>query len=296
MVQHPSYPKRGRRQEDGNRAGTVPDWLLTFADLVTILLVFFILLVAFSLRDAVRITLVTGSMKDAFGKNPEMRKAAVLEKDGKPKREFVKNAALTPQDDYLTQFETTKRDDRSKQGQEANTFDIEETQIRTPRSHMLAAQSIRQALQSMPELTEVSQNIIFEETPEGLNIQLVDQDGRAMFPPGSKYPFKRTQKVLDVVAQHLRKLPNRIVITGHSTPNVSGSVNDSNWQLTADRANVTRSLLEEFGLSADKIAGIVGKADSEPLYPSDPYIASNRRVTIMLVNEAPPLPQGHSLN
>lgn len=290
IQQNLSYPKRGRRPQDRQRSGTVPEWLLTFADMSTILLVFFILLVSYSVRDEVRISLVTGSMKDAFGKNNQMRMAAVIERDGKQKRDFVKNATSSPQDSLKSQFSNVKNDTYAKQGQEANTFNVEQTMIEKPQSAMLAVHSIRQALQDAPDLAEISKNIIFEETEEGVNIQLIDQSGRAMFPESSKYPFKHTQKILELIAKNLSHLPNRVVISGHSTPAANSAINAENWQLTSDRANVTRALLEEYGLGGDQIAGIVGKAATEPLFPSDPYLSSNRRITIMVLDEAPAHP------
>ena len=285
-----AYPKRGRRPQDRQRSGTVPDWLLTFADMVTILLVFFILLISYSVQDEVRISIVSSSMKDAFGKHENMRKAAVIEHDGRQKLEYLKNATTLPQDDLQTEFETTKRDTFAKQGQEANTYEIEQTDITKPQSAMLAAYSIRQALQSSPDLAEISKNIIFEETEDGVNIQLVDQSGKAMFPQSSKFPYKHTQKLLELIARNLSNLPHSIVISGHSTPAPNAAQNAENWQLTADRANVTRALLEEYGVRSDQIAAIIGKADSEPLFPSDPHLSSNRRVTIMLLDEAPAHP------
>ncbi len=75
---------------------------------------------------------------------------------------------------------------RRKQGPEANTHEIEKTDIEKPRQFATAAVSLRQAWQEMPEMMEISSQIIVEEVPDGLNIQLVDQDGRSMFPDGSK--------------------------------------------------------------------------------------------------------------
>jgi chemotaxis protein MotB len=64
------------------------------------------------------------------------------------------------------------------------------------------------------------------------------------------------------------------------------------WELSADRANAVRQILEQEGVPASRIAMVAGRADTEPLFPDDPYIAANRRVTITLLSEAPPLPAG----
>ena len=79
-----------------------------------------------------------------------------------------------------------------------------------------AAASIRQAWQAMPDISDVTDNLLVQETPQGLNIQLIDQDGRRMFPEGSKYPFEATRKAIAAVAPILQKLPNQIAISGHT--------------------------------------------------------------------------------
>ena len=69
----------------------------------------------------------------------------------------------------------------------------------------------------MPELTEASKHIVFEETKEGLNINIVDQDGRSMFPEGSKEPYERTRVIIQKIAGALKAVPYRISITGHTS-------------------------------------------------------------------------------
>ena len=81
----------------------------------------------------------------------------------------------------------------------------------------LAAASLRQALEDMPELTEAVKHIMFEETKEGLNINIVDQEGRSMFPEGSKEPYERTRAIIEKIAGPLKALPYRISITGHTS-------------------------------------------------------------------------------
>ncbi|PCJ71491.1 MAG: chemotaxis protein MotB [Rhodobiaceae bacterium] len=156
-----------------------------------------------------------------------------------------------------------------------------------------AAESLRQSMQDMPEIAELSRNIIIEETPEGLNIQLTDQDGRSMFPPGHAEPYERTRLVIEQISLVIQKLPNRVIITGHTDANpLENTPGYSNWELTADRANATRRILQEKGLRADQIAQVSGKADTEPLFPEDPYLPANRRIGILLLNEAPVVPPG----
>src|SRR5262249_43023112 len=64
------------------------------------------------------------------------------------------------------------------------------------------------------------------------------------------------------------------------------------WELSADRANAVRQILEQEGVSASSLFMVAGKADTQPLFPDDPFIAANRRITITLMRGAPPLPPG----
>lgn len=158
-----------------------------------------------------------------------------------------------------------------------------------------AEQSLRQAMQDMPELAELSNHIIIEQTPEGLRIQLVDQEGRPMFRPGAAEPNDRAIVLLRAVAEIASNLPNRLSITGHTDAGPSPSSTYSNWDLSADRANASRRILQQSGLTDDRIAEVQGKAGSEPLFPDDPTLSGNRRISITLLREAPVLPPGHGL-
>ncbi len=159
-----------------------------------------------------------------------------------------------------------------------------------------AAMSLRQAMKEMPELAELSKHLIIDETPEGMRIQIVDQEGRPMFAPGSKNPYPRTKLLLKEVSKVVRRLPNRVTISGHTDATVVNQGEGyGNWELSADRANVTRRIFQENGLRANRIYQVAGKADSEPLFPDDPYMSANRRISIVLLREAPVLPPNHSL-
>ena len=158
-----------------------------------------------------------------------------------------------------------------------------------------AEASLRQAMQDLPDYAELSRNLIIEQTPEGLNIQLVDQEGRAMFSGSSADPLPRTQHLLEVVAKVVEQLPNRISISGHTDSNSPGRPGYSNWDLSADRANAARRILEKSGVEVDRIYQVAGKGDREPLYPDDPDLPANRRISIVLLREAPVMPQDHAL-
>jgi chemotaxis protein MotB len=156
--------------------------------------------------------------------------------------------------------------------------------------------SLRQAMQQMPDIAELSRNLIVNETAEGLNIQLVDQEGQAMFEPGTAVPLPRTRTLLQQVARIVDRLPNRIAITGHTDAvNFQGPNGITNWELSAARANASRAILAAQGIESDRIFEVSGKAGTDPLLPNDPYASSNRRISILLMREAPVVPPGYRL-
>jgi chemotaxis protein MotB len=256
-------------------------WFVTFADLMGLLVSFFVMLVAFSNQDQQKLQIVAGSMRDAFGVQTNVRYSGIIEVDGLPTRPKLKNAAhIQPEDASATP--TPDQGDRNRDYG---------GKFKQDQAFALAAASLRQALQDMPELTEASKHIMIEETKEGLNIEIVDQDGRSMFPEGSKEPFERTRRIVQKIAGPLKAMPYRVAITGHtSTSQVPPQPDYGPWNLSVDRANAVRQILEEEGLPSNNIYAVGGKADTDPLFPDDPSIAANRRVTITLMHEAPPVP------
>lgn len=151
-----------------------------------------------------------------------------------------------------------------------------------------AAATIRQAWQAMPESAEASDHLILEQTEEGLVIQIVDQQGRPMFPEGSKNPHEFMRAALASIAPALEQLQAPLTISGHTA--AGGSYANERygpWELTMDRANVVRSMLGEFGLSEEWVQSVHGRATAEPFFPTDPYMAANERIEISILQ--PPL-------
>jgi chemotaxis protein MotB len=155
-----------------------------------------------------------------------------------------------------------------------------------------AAEAIRQSVQDNPDLANLSHQLILEQTPQGLRIQLVDQDGRPMFQDGSQEPLPYAKKLLQTVGAVIDTLPNRVSISGHTAKNDGGG---DDWTLSTGRANSARALLQAGGLASDRIYEVAGKAGSEPLLPENPGASANRRLSILLLREAPPTPPGKTL-
>jgi len=269
------------RKRGGHAGGH--GWFVTFADLMALLMSFFVMLVAFSTQDTAKLQVVAGSMRDAFGVQDRIRYSGVIETPGLPTRPKLQNVArINPEDASATPTPN-----------EGGQLDDYGAKLDKDRAFAMASASLRQALQDMPEITDVSKNVMLEDSPDGLNIQIVDQDGRSMFPEGSKEPFEYTRRVIQKLAGPLRAMPFRISITGHTAATrLPSRPGYGPWELSADRANTVRQILQNSGVPAGHVFMVAGKADTQPLFPDDPYITANRRVTITLMREAPPVPVG----
>src|SRR5215470_13160695 len=209
-----------RKKDAGHGGGH--GWFVTFADLMGLLVSFFVMLVAFSNQDQQKLQIVAGSMRDAFGVQQNVRYSGIIEVPGLPTRPKLKSAAHIPPEEASA---TPTPDDRERE----KTIGA---QLKQDRAFALAAASLRQAFQDMPELTELSKHVMIEETQEGLNIEIVDQDGRSMFPEGSKEPYERTRRLIEKLAGPLKALPYRVVVTGHTAATRAPSrPNYGPWEL-----------------------------------------------------------------
>src|SRR5262249_6750067 len=185
------------------------------------------------------------------------RFSGLVETQGLPKRSQPKNTVAKPEETT----DPSTSDERSQQRSGA-TADQD-------RAFALAAASLRQALQSLPDVAEVSSQVIFERTKDGLNIEIVDHDGRSMFPEGGKEPYERTRRLIQRLAGQIKLLPYRVTITGHTSatrlPSRSGY---GAWELSADRANAVRQILDQEGPPAGSLFMVAGKADTRPPLPA----------------------------
>jgi len=245
------------KKKRGDAHGGGHGWFVTFADLMGLMMSFFVMLVAFSTMDNNKLKIVAGSMRDAFGVQTDKRYSGIIESDGLPTRPKLKNAAhINPEDSSNTP--TPDQNEEAK---------ISGAKLKMDREFALASASLR------------------------LNLEIVDQDGRSMFADGSKVPYDRTRRLIEKLAAPLKATPLRISIVGHTAAGFVPAQSDYGaFDLSADRANSVRQILEHEGLPSFHIFAVSGKADTQPLFPDDPSLSSNRRVTITLMREDPALP------
>jgi chemotaxis protein MotB len=176
---------------------------------------------------------------------------------------------------------------------DAKEKDIEELAAkREQESFEDALQALNKAITDSPELSDLKDNIQVDMTSEGMRIQIVDREGGALFRAGSAEMNARTRQLIGQIAKVVATLPNNISISGHTDSNPFSRGDYSNWELSSDRANASRRQLVSSGIDPTRIVQVVGKADQEPLVEEDPFLPENRRVSIFLRRTSAVLPPG----
>ena len=288
-----------------------PTWMVTFADLMSLLVCFFVLIISFSVPDIKTLKIVAGSMRDAFGFQREMIVTGMVEIDGNPRFEYAQDLVPVAVKNKIGPIPDENDDIRELRAREdawERVIEVIDSQLVRPR-HLQQDEvtgeaeseaerftelerDLRQAMQSVPELERLVDNLQIEHAPEGLRIQIVDQAPTSMFPLGSAAMYQATKTLLQQVARAIAGLPNQVSISGH-TDSIAFRRTDGydNWSLSLDRADATRRVLVAAGLDPARLAMVTGKADTDHLFPDDPRDPRNRRISITLLRtEALPQP------
>jgi len=144
-----------------------------------------------------------------------------------------------------------------------------------------------QSAQQLPNFEKLRKQVEISASPDGLRIELMEDEGGTFFESGSAQPTPALREFLTLISKELGKMPNRISIEGHTDSHpYSNTGGYSNWELSADRANAARRLMQSSGVGSGQIAQVRGFADQMPRKPDAPEDASNRRITV-IVDAAP---------
>ncbi len=148
-----------------------------------------------------------------------------------------------------------------------------------------ARKELEEKIKQSPELKEYAGQVNVRIAPEGLVIDMHEESGHELFAVGSAKPSPGFEKLLAAVADTIAPLAFPIQIEGHTDARPYGAANAaySNWELSADRANSSRRVLEAHGVAPPRVASVVGHADRMLAAPGDPLAAVNRRITITLL-------------
>ena len=147
-------------------------------------------------------------------------------------------------------------------------------------------EQIQSVLRKMPEFQRLRSNILFSVTGEGLRIDLLENEQGMFFVTGNPTPTAAGERLLEVLADELGRMPNLLVIEGHTDArpfrNSTPTSRYSNWELSADRANAARRILHTFGVRPEQVVETRGFAAQHLLDPKDPGSPRNRRVSVVV--------------
>jgi len=147
-------------------------------------------------------------------------------------------------------------------------------------------EKVEDVLASNPKLAAMKSQIQLDMTADGLRIQIVDEQNRAMFDSGSAYVKPYMRDLLREIGSVLAEVPNRLTLEGHTDaqPFAAGDRGYSNWELSSDRANASRRELVSGGLPDEHVLRVQGLASSYLIEPADPASPANRRISIIVMN------------
>ncbi|MEH6402705.1 MAG: flagellar motor protein MotB [Sneathiella sp.] len=284
--------KKVKKVAGGHHGGA---WKVAYADFVTAMMAFFLLLWLLNVTDSVQKqgisdyfapTVVSSSSESGaggiLGGTSMQTEGAMKSNTGVPSV----TSSITPPDEG-------KKDDADSDGQS----EIDEAEFLArlaaieDASFEDAKDQIKQAINADPELDGLADNIIIDMTPEGLRIQIVDQYDESMFKSGSSTITARVKRLIGKIAKAIENLPNGLSISGHTDSSGFAGNSYTNWELSSDRANASRRALITSGLDPERIQRISGKADQDPMIEDDPSNPGNRRISIILLRETPVLPR-----
>ncbi|MCA1907585.1 MAG: flagellar motor protein MotB [Magnetospirillum sp.] len=281
--------KRVKKVAGGAHGGA---WKVAYADFVTAMMAFFLLL---WLLNAVTEEQLTGisnyfapsmASKSASGAGGILggqvigQGAQVSQTSSPSLVQHLPPSSIGPGGEDLTSAATEPMEGMSEEEFKEKLAEREQQKFDK------AKDVLENALKGIPELQKFEGSLLVDNTPEGLRIQITDQEGLAMFPSGSSAMFGHTRALLDLVSRIVNQMPNKISITGHTDAipfrDPSGY---TNWELSADRALASRRALLMSGVPEDRVDRVVGRASSEPLVVDDPKAPRNRRISIILLRE-----------
>jgi len=286
----PIIVKKIKKGGHGHHGGA---WKVAYADFVTAMMAFFLLLWLLNVTDSVQKQGISDYFTPSVASSSESGSGGVLggtslQTDGAMKSNTGTPSVVTS----ISPPEEGKKDDADGDGKSeideaeflARLAALEEASFEDARDQ------IRQAIADDPNLAGLADNIIIDMTPEGLRIQIVDQYDESMFPAGGTAIRPRIKRLFGKIVKAIEKMPNGLSISGHTDSSGFSGSDYTNWELSSDRANSSRRALLEVGLDPERIQRVSGKADTEPMIEDDPTNPTNRRISLILLRETPVLP------
>lgn len=266
--------KRSKKNGGGHHGGA---WKIAYADFVTAMMAFFLLL------------WLLGSLG-------EFEKKGVADYFNQPlELALTKGSAISDRSSLIQGGgdDMTRKEGevQTSKGIDNPILNLEEARKELEREEAARLEELKekieQEIDANPLLKQFKKQLLLDITSEGLRIQIVDEQNRPMFATGSDDLQSYTKVILKEIGRMLNNVPNRISISGHTDASVYANNGSgyTNWELSSDRANAARRELVIGSLHNEKILRVIGLSSEVPFDKKDPLNATNRRISIVVLNK-----------
>lgn len=273
----PIIVKKIKKTAAGHHGGA---WKIAYADFVTAMMAFFLLM--WLLGSSSKATLEGISeyfkmpLKVALQGGPAVAASDSVIKSGGGKDLTKKQGQVKPVDGPKGKEKSVDIKDAQQALEKAEAAKLEELKSK-----------IEKAIDDSPTLSKFKKQLLLDITSEGLRVQIVDEQNRAMFASSKAEMQPYAQQILQEIGKMLNGVTNKISLSGHTdaVPYPSGDKGYSNWELSSDRANASRRELIAGGMDETKLLRVVGLASASLFDKEDPLNPSNRRISIIVMNK-----------
>jgi chemotaxis protein MotB len=294
--ERPIIIKRIKKVGGGHHGGA---WKVAYADFVTAMMAFFLLLWLLNAVTEEQKQGIANYFRPTIAPSNPASSETILNGQPAVMTEVNGSSAAqatvqvdTPAEDATADPSAATPDAKPGDQTDSKPVDVTEAQKVVQQAEQKQFQDVKSQIEQQIKqdagLADLKDNIQIEQTPEGLRIQLLDREKVSMFPSGSAAMNEKSKKLLELVAKVVQPLHNKLSISGHTdaTP-LQGANGYTNWELSSDRANAARRELVQSGVDISRVENVSGKADTDPFIKTDPNSPQNRRISIVLLRDAP---------
>lgn len=248
-------------RKKGHEAGHGGQWKVAYADFVTAMMAFFLLLWLITMVEPEKRARVSNYFK----------RFSIFEKSSESLFDTSTRKDLT---DVMNE-KTVKPSERSMPGS-----------LRKDK-RLVGTEDFKEKLKRDIEtrLADVKDQVLVETFEGGVRIQMMDKDGNPMFSLGSSQLTQNARRILKVITENIRENENPVAIEGHTDALTYPTNRYTNWELSTERASAARREMEENGLPQERLVRVAGFAATDPLIKDNPYDPRNRRISVLLYTQ-----------
>ncbi|MDA1091469.1 MAG: flagellar motor protein MotB [Proteobacteria bacterium] len=278
-----------KKIKKGGHAAHGGAWKIAYADFVTAMMAFFLLLWLLNSVTQEQLQGISNYFAPVSVAKSESGSGDILA--GKTMTEEGVAKSSTSKDSVVVNLPPPKAGTGGEEASEKAKAEPTEEEVEEERKKVVEQEQLEKAQEEMeqnfaklPQIKELAESLLIDNTPEGLRIQLLDKDGLPMFKSGRAEMLPHAQRLIQLVSKVIVKMPQQISISGHTdSKRFISDDGYSNWELSADRANAARREIVFSKVPFERVSRVVGMAASEPFLPKDPENARNRRLSIILL-------------